>query len=45
MRKHWIITALFVAGAVLALVGTILVFLWFVGDAQSTDMVPTTLGL
>jgi hypothetical protein len=45
LRKHWKIAALFGAGAALALVGTILVFLWFVGDAQSTDMVPTTLGL
>lgn len=45
LRKHWKIAALFVVGAVLALVGSILVFLWFVGDAQSTGMVPTTLGL
>jgi hypothetical protein len=45
MRKHWKIAALFVVCAVLALVGSILVFLWFVGDAQSTVMVPTTVGL
>jgi hypothetical protein len=45
LRKHWKIAALFVVGAVLALVGSVLVFLWFVGDAQSTGMVPTTLGL
>jgi len=45
LKKHWKITAVFVVGAVLALVGSILVFLWFVGDAQSTGMVPTTLGL
>ncbi len=44
-RKHWKITALFVVGAVLAMVGVILVFLWFVEDAQSTGMVPTSLGL
>jgi hypothetical protein len=44
-RKHWKIAALFVVGAVLALVGSVLVFLWFVGDAQSTGIVPTTLGL
>ena len=44
LRKHWKITAVFAVGAVLALVGSILVFLWFVGDAQSTGMVPTTLG-
>jgi hypothetical protein len=43
LRKHWKITALFVVGAVLALVASVLVFLWFVGDAQSTGMVPMTL--
>ena len=45
MRKHWGITALFVVGAALALIGAILVFLWRVQDAQSTGMVPTTIGL
>jgi uncharacterized membrane protein len=45
LRKHWKMAALFVVGAVLALVASVLVFLWFVGDAQSTDMVPMTLGL
>jgi uncharacterized membrane protein len=45
LRKHWKIAALFVVGAVLALVASVLVFLWFVGDAQSTAMVPMTLGL
>jgi hypothetical protein len=45
LRKHWNIIALFVIGAVLASVGAILVFLWFVGDAQSTGLVPATLGL
>jgi len=45
LRKHWIIAALFVVLAVLAVVGAILVFLWRVADAQLTGMVPTTLGL
>ena len=45
LRKHWAIAALFVVVAVLAVVGAILVFLWRVADAQSTGMVPTTLGL
>jgi hypothetical protein len=44
-RKHWKILVLFVAAAVLAIIGAILVFLWFVGDAQLTGLVPTTLGL
>lgn len=45
LRKHWRMLVLFAAAAVLALIGAILVWLWFVGDAQSTDMVPTSLGL
>ncbi len=45
LRKHWKISALFVVGAVLALISAILVFLWFVEDAQSIGMVPTALGL
>ena len=45
LRKHWKMAALFVVGAVLASVGAILVFLWRVEDAQSTGLVPTTLGL
>jgi len=45
LKKHWKATAVFVVAAVLALVGSILVFLWFVADAQSTGMVPATLGL
>ena len=45
LRKHWRIAALFLAGAVVAFIGAILVFLWFVEDAQSIGMVPTTLGL
>lgn len=45
LKKHWEVTALFAVAAVLALVGAILVFLWFVEDAQSIGMVPTTLGL
>ena len=44
MKKHWGITAVFAVGAVLALVGSIIVFLWFVDDAQSIAMVPMTLG-
>jgi hypothetical protein len=45
LTKHWNMLVLFVAGAVLASIGAILVFLWFVGDAQSTGLVPSTLGL
>jgi len=45
LGKHWHMLVLFVSGAVLASVGAVYVFLWFVGDAQSTSLVPTTLGL
>jgi hypothetical protein len=44
-RRHWKIFSLFIVGVILASVGVILVFLWFVGDAQLTGKVPTTLGL
>lgn len=36
---------LFAAGAILVSTGAILVALWFVGDAQSSGLVPRTLGL
>ena len=45
LRKHWNMVALFVVAVILASVGAIYVFLWFVGDAQSTGLVPATLGL
>jgi len=45
LRKHWKMVILFVIGAILALIGAILVFLRFVGDAQLTGLVPEMLGL
>src|SRR3989454_4465175 len=45
MRKHWRIAAVFVAAGVLAFVGAVYVFLWFVENAQSSGLVPRTLGL
>ena len=44
LRKHWNMLVLFIVGTILASIGAILVYLWFVGDAQSTGMVPTSLG-
>ena len=44
LRNHWNMLVLFIVGAILASIGAILVYLWFVGDAQSTGMVPTSLG-
>ncbi len=45
MRKHWAAFVLFVVAAVLALVGGVYVFVWFVGNAQATALVPASLGL
>jgi hypothetical protein len=45
IRKHWKIFAVFVAAAILAFAGAVYVFVWFVGNAQSTGLVPATLGL
>lgn len=45
LRKHWNMLVLFIVGAIVAAVGAVLVFLWFVGDAQSTGLVPRTLNL
>ena len=45
LRKHWNMVALFVVAVVLAFIGAIFVYLWFVGEAQSIGLVPTTLGL
>ncbi len=45
MRKHWSIVAVFAVAIILAFAGAVYVFLWFVGNAQSTGLVPRTLGL
>jgi len=45
LRKHWNMLVVFVVGAILASIGAVLVFLWFLGDAQSTGLVPMTLDL
>jgi hypothetical protein len=45
VRKHWNIVAIFVVAGILALTGVVYVYLWFVGEAQSTGLVPSTIGL
>src|SRR5437016_8622298 len=45
MRKHWRTVATFVVAGILAVASAVYVFLWFVGNAQSTGLVPRTLGL
>jgi hypothetical protein len=45
IRKHVAVFAGFIAAAVLAAIGAIYVFVWFTAEAQTTGLVPTTLGL
>lgn len=45
MRKHWRIVATIGVAGILVVAATIDVFLWFVGNAQSSGLVPGTLGL
>ena len=45
LRKHWKMVAVFAVAGILVFVGAIYVFLWFTADAQTTGLVPTTLGL
>jgi len=44
-RKHWNMLAVFVVAAILAVAGAVYVFVWFVGNAQSTGLVPATLNM
>ena len=44
LRKHWQMIFLFVVIAILAALGAIFVYLWFVEEAQLTGLVPTILG-
>lgn len=43
VRKHWNMLSLIATVAVLAFLGSIYVFWWFAGNAQSTGLVPRTL--
>jgi hypothetical protein len=45
LRKHWSAFAAFIAAAILAFAGAVYVFVWFTGNAQSTGLVPATLGM
>jgi hypothetical protein len=45
LRKHWMMVAVFIVAGVLALIGAVYVFRWFAGQAQTTGLVPSTLGL
>jgi hypothetical protein len=45
LRNHWKMLVIFIVAAIVAVVGAILVFLWFAGNAQTTGLIPATLGL
>jgi len=45
LTKHWTMVAIFIVAGILVFIGAIYVFLWFVGQAQTSDLVPSSLGL
>jgi len=44
LEKHFQMFVLFIVGAILAFIVAVRVFLWFVAEAQSTELVPMVLG-
>jgi hypothetical protein len=45
LKKHLLAFALFITSAILAFAGAVYVFVWFTGNAQSTGLVPASLGM
>ena len=45
IRKHKVAFAAFIAAGILAAISAVYVFVWFTGNAQSTGLVPATLGM
>jgi hypothetical protein len=45
VRNHWTIIAAFVVVGILTVAGAVYVFWWFTGNAQTIDLVPSTLNL
>ncbi len=45
LRKHRKIFAIFAVASILAIAGAVYVFVWFAGNAQSTKLAPSILGL
>ena len=39
VKNHWNMLAFWIIAAVVAVVGAVLVYLWFVGEAQASEMV------
>lgn len=44
VKYHWSMLAFWILAAVVAIVGAVWVYLWFVGEAQATEMVPMVFG-
>ncbi|MFW9799597.1 MAG: hypothetical protein ACFFD9_04125 [Candidatus Thorarchaeota archaeon] len=44
LRRHWRMTIVFAVVFVVAVIAALLVFLWVVGNAQTTGLVPALLG-
>jgi len=45
LRNHWKMLFVFIIGIIIAFTGAIFVYLWHVGEAQLSGIVPATLGL
>jgi hypothetical protein len=45
LKRHWKMFTLFIIACIIAIASAIYVFIWFVGDAQATGLVPATLDL
>jgi hypothetical protein len=45
IKKHKSVFTVFVTAAILAVTLAVYVFVWFVGNAQSTNLVPSSLGM
>jgi hypothetical protein len=45
LSKHWAALAVFILAGVLVCVGAIYVFVWFTGQAQNSNLVPSSLSL
>jgi hypothetical protein len=43
LQKHWNMLIYWIIAAIIAAIGAVLIYRWFVGEAQSTNMVPMIL--
>jgi hypothetical protein len=45
LSKHWAALAAFISAGVLLCVGGVYVFVWFAGQAQTSSLIPSSIGL